>query len=66
MWILSDTTPEDVGVKFERRIGERDEKDGVHGVKTGNARHDAFFSICWDDWENGGRAVLETQIARQS
>jgi RimJ/RimL family protein N-acetyltransferase len=31
-----------------------------------NGRHDVFLSMCWDDWEEGGRAIVDEQMARRS
>jgi RimJ/RimL family protein N-acetyltransferase len=32
----------------------------------GNGRHDHYLSVCWDDWKEGGRELLETQMAHRS
>jgi RimJ/RimL family protein N-acetyltransferase len=29
-------------------------------------RHDLMLSLCWDDWEDGGRTAVEKQMARRA
>jgi hypothetical protein len=64
-WILPDTVQENVGQKFERKMVD-DEKGGdpAKDVPVGKGRHEVYLSICWDDWERGGRETLRTQMAR--
>jgi len=38
------------------------EVDGERG--KGNGMHGMLLSLCWDDWEHGGRDVVETQMSR--
>ncbi|KAF8656279.1 hypothetical protein AX16_002715 [Volvariella volvacea WC 439] len=39
-------------------------KDSTRG--SGEGRHSCILSICWDDWENGGRQRVTELINRQS
>lgn len=39
----------------------------ANDLKPGmGGRHTAILSICWDDWENGGREEVSRMMARQS
>ncbi|TFK67306.1 hypothetical protein BDN72DRAFT_799087 [Pluteus cervinus] len=51
-----DVTPHGIRIRVTKREGDA-KKDWV-------GRHTAMLSLCWDDWENGGREHVEAIIAR--
>ncbi|PPQ64833.1 hypothetical protein CVT24_008198 [Panaeolus cyanescens] len=48
-WVLPEGRP---GKEVDKRRGERNGRDSV------------LLSFCWDDWENGGRELVEEKIKR--
>lgn len=36
----------------------------VQGRKLAGGRHSAMLSVCWDDWIDGGRELVERLMRR--
>ena len=58
MYVLSPELPEEI-----RSVAAV--KKGTGGEVEGYGRFTIFLSHCWDDWEEGGRSLVEDIIHKQ-